>query len=345
MEKNSIIQNIVEEEWIQFTNTKNIGSRAVCQDQKGNFTASRRAYWQMYNEDILNSYLADIKAAKRENINLITQKYGYMMSSTDKENYEKIKSRLMPVNEQKEKLISSIMLIYMAWEEEITKNYPTLDNKNRILYSYNDTKNSTSVQTYMKGELATYSARTLALILQYFLTQASLKNNLVYKYMSKLNSYENTSKNNFCTSETLNSCSSNKVIDNMDLKSAELLADFAKNTAIYMNLPIVITVVDKFANTILFKKMDNALVASIDISPAKAKTALAFKKDTYSLSQDSLSKSLNNFNPPSTKYCFLGGGIPIFVNDTLIGAIGISGGSVEQDIQIGQTSIEKFLKI
>lgn len=61
----------------------------MCQDQKGNFTASRRAYWQMYNEDILNSYLADIKAAKRENINLITQKYGYMMSSTDKENYEK----------------------------------------------------------------------------------------------------------------------------------------------------------------------------------------------------------------------------------------------------------------
>ena len=153
MQKKEIIQEIVNEEWLQFTNTKNIDQRAICQDQKGNFIASRTAYWNMYNIDILNSYLSDINSAISKNQNLITYKYAYMMKYTDKANYDSIKDMLPKFDEKKEKLIDTILLMYMSWEAEILEKYPNLDNKNRKLYSSSDKINSTSVETYMRGEL------------------------------------------------------------------------------------------------------------------------------------------------------------------------------------------------
>lgn len=337
MQKNDIIQKIVNEEWLQFSNTKNIGKRAICQDQKGNFIASRTAYWNMYDIDILQSYLSDINTATSKNQNLITYKYGYMMKYTDKNYYDSIENMLPLIDIKKEKLIDTILLIYMSWEAEISEKYPTLDNKNRKLYSSSDTKNNTSVETYMRGELSTYSYNTLELIAKYFLLNVTNKVNLVYEYMVHLNNYENTSNTDKFV------CKYTKNMTNLKLENAEILTRYAKEEAISMNIAVVITVVDKYANILVLKKMDNSLIASSSISPAKAKTSIAFKQDTHSLSQGIL-QSLNNFEAENTKYCFLGGGIPIFINNIMIGAIGISGGTVEEDIQIATKAIEKFLK-
>ncbi len=337
MQKNEIIQKIINKEWFQFTNTKNISQRAICQDQKGNFIASRTAYWNMYDIDILNSYLSDINSAISKNQNLITYKYAYMMKYTDKANYDSIKDMLPKIDEKKEKLIDTILLMYMSWEAEIVEKYPELDNKNRKLYSSSDTINSTSVETYMRGELSTYSYNTLELIAKYFLVNISNKVNLVYEYMTNLNNYESTSgKKAF-------SCNCVKNIDNLNLANAELIAKYAKDKAISMNLPVVITVVDKHANVLLFCKMDKALIASSSLSPAKAKTSISFRTDTHTLSQGVL-KYLNQFEAENTSYCFLGGGVPILVKNEIIGAIGISGGTVEQDIEIANEAVTAFLK-
>lgn len=337
MQKNEIIQKIVNEEWIQFTNTKNINQRAVCQDQKGNFIASRTSYWNMYNIDILNSYLSDIKLAVSKNQNLVTYKYAYMMKYTDKSNYDSIKDMLPKIDEKKEKLIDTVLLIYMSWEAEIVEKYPELDNKNRNLYSSSDTKNNTSVETYMRGELSTYSYNTLELIAKHFIVNVNNKVNLVYEYMINLNNYENISDKKTLV------CNCVKNIDNLNLAHAETLAKYAKDKATSINLPIVITVVDKYANILLFKKMDNSLICSSSLSPAKAKTSIAFRSDTHTLSQGVL-QSLNHFEAENTSYCFLGGGIPIFVNNIIVGAIGISGGTLEQDMQIASEAVEEFLK-
>lgn len=397
MNKEVLITKIVSSEWEMFTNTNNIGQRSSCQDQKGNFIASRAAYWNMFDYAVLSSYLNDLSKAKSKKINLAAQKYGYMMESTDPRYFETIKHLLLEVSENKSKLVDSIMLIYMNWEESLISS--SLDNKNRVLYKQYDSKYNTSVETYMRGELTSYSENTLSLILAQFLKNVSNGENPVKEYLLTLKKYEEKPKN--CTSsnyknssntDTLNieDCNICKVTENgfnsnlaahysngdcshknndccktifsekvdiinpskstslkriysLNLELSEKLSNMAIEIAEGINLDVVVTVVDASSNLILFKRMDNSLNCSIEISQAKAKTALEFKSDTLYLSHNESLKTLNNFSNGSTNYCFLGGGVPVkSLCGKIIGGLGISGGTVEQDCMVAEKTIKLF---
>ena len=413
MNKEISITDVVSNEWEMFTNTNNIGRRSSCQDQKGNFIASRAAYWNMFDEKVLSSYLKDLSNAKSNKINLAAQKYGYMMESTDPDYFKTIKHLLVPVSDKKLKLVDSIMLIYMKWEESLISS--SLDNKNRVLYKQYDSKYNTSVETYMRGELTSYSEETLSLILAQFLKNVSDGENPVKNYLLTLKNYEegsksrSCSKNSTCSVENSNSrdksCNDNckstesckntgngfnsnlaahystgdcnqkntsacnvessscnvgssdeilknasasksaslKRIFSLNLDLAERLADIAVKVANSIDLDVVITVVDASSNLILFKRMDNSLLCSIEISQAKAKTAVEFKADTLYLSNNESLKTLNNFSNGSTNYCFLGGGVPVkSLCGKIIGGLGISGGSVEQDCLVAEKTLKIF---
>lgn len=413
MNKEISITDVVSNEWEMFTNTNNIGRRSSCQDQKGNFIASRAAYWNMFDEQVLSSYLNDLSNAKSNKINLAAQKYGYMMESTDPDYFKTIKHLLVPVSDKKLKLVDSIMLIYMKWEESLISS--SLDNKNRVLYKQYDSKYNTSVETYMRGELTSYSEETLSLILAQFLKNVSDGENPVKNYLLTLKNYEegsksrSCSKNSTCSVENSNShdksCNDNckstesckntgngfnsnlaahysngdcnkkntspynvessscnvgssdeilknvsasksaslKRIFSLNLDLAERLADIAVKVANSIGLDVVITVVDASSNLILFKRMDNSLLCSIEISQAKAKTAVEFKADTLYLSNNESLKTLNNFSNGSTNYCFLGGGVPVkSLCGKIIGGLGISGGSVEQDCLVAEKTLKIF---
>lgn len=413
MNKEILITDVVSNEWEMFTNTNNIGRRSSCQDQKGNFIASRAAYWNMFDEQVLSSYLNDLSNAKSNKINLAAQKYGYMMESTDPDYFKTIKHLLVPVSDKKLKLVDSIMLIYMKWEESLISS--SLDNKNRVLYKQYDSKYNTSVETYMRGELTSYSEETLSIILAQFLKNVSDGENPVKNYLLTLKNYEegsksrSCSKNSTCSVENSNSrdksCNDNckstesckntgngfnsnlaahystgdcnqkntsacnvessscnvgssdeilknasasksaslKRIFSLNLDLAERLADIAVKVANSIDLDVVITVVDASSNLILFKRMDNSLLCSIEISQAKAKTAVEFKADTLYLSNNESLKTLNNFSNGSTNYCFLGGGVPVkSLCGKIIGGLGISGGSVEQDCLVAEKTLKIF---
>lgn len=419
-ENTNLIKEIVLIEWEMFTNTKNIGSRSACQDEKGNFFASRSAYWSMYNKNVLTSYFDDLKNKKDNNINIVTQKYGYMMKETDYEYFKKIEHLLPKIDDKKASLVESIMLIYMKWEEDLSSS--NIDNKNRILYKKHNSKECTSVESYMKGELLSYSENTLLEILSQFLKDLSSKKNPVGNYLEILNKFENRnpciqnsesncdcnknmvdrnnykSNNNiyadnisncnkdFQTKNGFNSnlaahysngdlnnksninCSFNKKdsicskesnqskkdfsknyslkrIFSMNLELAEMISNFSIEVAKSIDMDIVVSVVDASSNLILFKKMDNSLNCSIKISQAKAFTSLDFKTDTLSLSKNEELKNLNNFLTGDLNYCFLGGGVPIKSKcGKIIGSLGISGGSVEQDCFVANKAIELFEK-
>lgn len=368
MNKEILITDVVSNEWEMFTNTNNIGRRSSCQDQKGNFIASRAAYWNIFDEQVLSSYLNDLSNAKSNKINLAAQKYGYMMESTDPDYFKTIKHLLVPVNDKKLKLVDSIMLIYMKWEESLISS--SLDNKNRVLYKQYDSKYNTSVETYMRGELTSYSEETLSLILAQFLKNVSDGENPVKNYLLTLKNYEEGSKsrscknigNGFnsnlathystgdCNRKNTSTCNvessksaSLKRIFSLNLDLAERLADIAVKVANSIDLDVVITVVDASSNPILFKRMDNSLLCSIEISQAKAKTAVEFKADTLYLSNNESLKTLNNFSNGSTNYCFLGGGVPVkSLCGKIIGGLGISGGSVEQDCLVAEKTLKIF---
>jgi uncharacterized protein GlcG (DUF336 family) len=87
--------------------------------------------------------------------------------------------------------------------------------------------------------------------------------------------------------------------------------------------------------------MDGAWLGSVDIAIKKAWTARAFDTSTDDLSHWAQSGQqgfgLNTTN--DSKVVIFGGGIPIKRDGVVIGAVGASGGSVKQDIEVAQAAV------
>ena len=82
--------------------------------------------------------------------------------------------------------------------------------------------------------------------------------------------------------------------------------------------------------------MDGALLASVDISHGKAYTAVALKMSTEKLaSLTQPGQMLFGINTTDNgRLVIFGGGLPIIENGQVVGGIGVSGGSVEQDVAV-----------
>ena len=90
MEKEKIINEILEKEWKYFSNLNNIGGRADCQDNREDFIIMRKSQWETFNEETLLSYLEDLNSKN----NPLFQKYAQMMKYNSPEEYKKIKDIL-----------------------------------------------------------------------------------------------------------------------------------------------------------------------------------------------------------------------------------------------------------
>ncbi len=124
----------------------------------------------------------------------------------------------------------------------------------------------------------------------------------------------------------------------LSLDDAKSLISKCEEKAKSINVPVTIAVVDIGGNLIAQHRMDNAILASINLSKAKAFTALSLQTDTHRLAEEiQTGKSLYGLQHTKTDYCFLGGGFPILRGVHTIGAIGVSGGAVEEDIIIGKS--------
>lgn len=193
MEREKIINEIIEREWIFFTNANNEGGRAECQDNKREFDIMRRSQWETMSTDILESYLEDLENSKRNKVNIVVEKYARMMESTDPERYERVKGYLTEINFEKKKLMEEIIEEYMKLEEEMGQKYPKLCSRGRVLYSKEDTKEQTSIETYLRGELSTYSLKTLGKYKDYISEMKNNNRNIVIENMGnivKLKGYE-----------------------------------------------------------------------------------------------------------------------------------------------------------
>ena len=182
MEKEKIIEKILEKEWKYFSNLNNIGGRADCQDNREDFIIMRKSQWETFNEETLLSYLEDLNSKN----NPLFQKYAQMMKYNSPEEYEKIKDILEKASEEKTDLINKIMFIYMEWEKEFFERYPIFSSMGRPLYSSEDDNIETSIETYLRGELLSYSEKTLKLYLNYIIDNKEKNINLAIKNMDNL---------------------------------------------------------------------------------------------------------------------------------------------------------------
>jgi uncharacterized protein GlcG (DUF336 family) len=135
-------------------------------------------------------------------------------------------------------------------------------------------------------------------------------------------------------------------VTTLTLSDARRMILAGEKKAAELKIPYNIAVVDSGGALISHARMDGAWLGSIDISINKAFTARAFDMSTDDLSKASQSgESLFGINTTNDdKIVIFGGGMPVRMDGAVIGAVGASGGSVENDIKVAQAAVAAFSK-
>lgn len=132
----------------------------------------------------------------------------------------------------------------------------------------------------------------------------------------------------------------------LSLEIVKAMAKAAEEKALEINVPVVISAVDKGANLMLMHRMEDAFVTSIDISINKAFTSACLKQGTHEI-VDAVQPGASLYGLQLTNNARIvpfGGGLPIIVDGNVVGAVGVSGGTVEEDMLIAQTAVDAFHK-
>ncbi|MCR5831895.1 MAG: DUF4125 family protein [Lachnospiraceae bacterium] len=161
--KEKLIEKIIALEWKAFDRVENQGGRASCQDDWQTFSIMRKSQYMLWDREMLASFINDFEEANARGWNLITEKYGRMEETTAPEEYAKIKDNMPPIDDEKKKIIEAIVGIQVGMMEEFAKDYPKAAGEARSIHTSEDTPFNTSYETYLRGEISTYSDMTLGL--------------------------------------------------------------------------------------------------------------------------------------------------------------------------------------
>jgi uncharacterized protein GlcG (DUF336 family) len=130
--------------------------------------------------------------------------------------------------------------------------------------------------------------------------------------------------------------------ETVTLAEAKRMLSAGEAKAESLGIAYNIAVVDAGGHLVAFVRQDGALIGSIDLAIDKAMTAKPFDKTTSELA------TLAQAGKPhfgiqesnSGKVVIFGGGVPILSGENIIGAVGTSAGTLEQDIEVAQAAIE-----
>lgn len=129
--------------------------------------------------------------------------------------------------------------------------------------------------------------------------------------------------------------------DSLTLEDAKQMLAAAEAKATSLGIAYNVAVVDAGGHLLAFSRQDGALIGSIDLAIDKAKTARIFDKATSDLAQLSQSgRPLFGIQVSNAgQVVIFGGGIPIQLGGSIVGAVGASAGTVEQDIAVAEAAI------
>ncbi|WP_126662729.1 GlcG/HbpS family heme-binding protein [Haloterrigena salifodinae] len=134
------------------------------------------------------------------------------------------------------------------------------------------------------------------------------------------------------------------MVESVRLETAKEIIDAAEQRAEEIDNPMVIAVSNSEGNLIAQHRMDGAWLASVDISRNKAYTAAALDMPTHDLADPTRpGESLYGLqNTNQGKMVIFGGGYPLERDGNIVGAIGVSGGEVEQDMDVAESGVDRF---
>ena len=128
------------------------------------------------------------------------------------------------------------------------------------------------------------------------------------------------------------------------LEDARRVVSTAEEKAREIGQPMNIAVLDAGRNLKTFARMDDAWLGSIEIAIDKASTSTSFELPTQDLaSQAQPGQPLFGINTTSnSRVVIFAGGIPIQRDGQVVGAVGVSGGTPEQDQQVAEAGVAAF---
>ena len=130
--------------------------------------------------------------------------------------------------------------------------------------------------------------------------------------------------------------------NNLSLEKARKIIRAGERKAKEMNIAAVFAVVNPEGNLIIEERMDNAILVSIEVAYKKAYTAAALKLNTQDLTALVQPGAMFYGLQSDPKYIVFGGGMLLKVDGKIVGAVGVSGGSAQEDMEIAKACVNAF---
>lgn len=129
--------------------------------------------------------------------------------------------------------------------------------------------------------------------------------------------------------------------DSLTLDDAKRMLSAAEAKAVSLGIAYNVAVVDAGGHLLAFVRQDGGLIGSIELAIQKAVTARILEKATHDLANLAQpGKPLFGIHESNGgRVVIFGGGIPVVLNGSVVGAVGASAGSIEQDVSVAEAAI------
>ncbi|RDD60578.1 GlcG/HbpS family heme-binding protein [Ferruginivarius sediminum] len=133
-------------------------------------------------------------------------------------------------------------------------------------------------------------------------------------------------------------------IPRLSLADARRLIEGAAGKARDIGVPMCIAVTDESGNLIAFERMDGAKILSVTLAQNKAMTAAIARKPTADYNANCIPGNLTFgiHTALEGRFSVMGGGLPVFEGEQVVGAIGLSSGTPEQDIACAEAGLAHY---
>ncbi len=134
-------------------------------------------------------------------------------------------------------------------------------------------------------------------------------------------------------------------INRLSIDDAKILIDGARQKANEIGVPMCIAITDESGQLIAFERMDGGKVTSAIVAQDKAFTAAGARKAThdYNAACQPGNLAFGIHTAIGGRLSVVGGGLPVIVDGEVVGGIGLSSGTPQQDMDCGQAGIDHFL--
>lgn len=137
-----------------------------------------------------------------------------------------------------------------------------------------------------------------------------------------------------------------KTVPKLTLDDARVVMAGAEARAREIGVDMDIAITDDNGSLLMFQRMDGGRITSIDVAISKAFTAAAARRSTRAYGEVSGpgGPAFGIHVSNQGRFMIVAGGLPLFVDEQIVGGVGCSSGTPDQDEVVAQAGIDAFLE-